>query len=130
MRTRGRGDVGSATVLVMAACLLGVFAAGAVATLGSAVVARHRAQSAADLAALAAADAVLGRSTGDPCAAAASVAGAAGARLVTCVVDGRDVVVRTSVGWVGGGQGPGSGAGLGGGLGPATALARAGPAPP
>ncbi len=119
---RAHGDGGSATVLVMAGCLLGIFAAGVTATLGSAVVARHRAQSAADLAALAGADAALGRAAGPACAVAASVAGAQGARLVSCQVDGTDVVVRTSARWVGGH--------LAAGLGPATATARAGPPSP
>lgn len=115
-----RDDEGSATVLVMAACLLGVFAAGATATIGGAVVARHRAQSSADLAALAAADVLIGRAGGAPCSAAAAVVAGAGARLVSCTVGGADVLVRTSVSWVGGS--------LAAGLGPAQAQARAGPA--
>lgn len=83
---------GSATVTALA--LLGVLlsVAGAVA-LGSAVLVDHRrAESAADLAALAGAGAA-GRGE-DGCAAAASVAGDNGVDLVACEVLGRDVRVR------------------------------------
>ena len=56
----------------------------ATAALGSAVVARHRAGAAADLAALAAADRQLGRAAGPPCPAARAVASADGAELTSC----------------------------------------------
>ncbi|MBB3083445.1 Rv3654c family TadE-like protein [Geodermatophilus sabuli] len=85
------GERGSATVWVVA--LAGALAAIGVAAVlvGSAVVGRHRATGAADLAALAAAEhAVRGRA--DPCAAAARVADANGARLTGCGVDGAAVV--------------------------------------
>jgi secretion/DNA translocation related TadE-like protein len=85
---------GSATVWVLA--LAGVLAVvGAAAVLvGAAVAARHRAGSAADLAALAAA----GRAVvGDPdaCAAATRVARGNGARLVTCTIEQGAVVAVT-----------------------------------
>lgn len=83
---------GSATVTALA--LVGVLlsVAGAVA-LGTAVLADHRrAESAADLAALAGAGAT-GRGE-DGCAAATSVAGDNGVELVACEVLGRDVRVR------------------------------------
>ena len=85
---------GSATVWVLA--LAGVLAVvGAAAVLvAAAVTARHRAGSAADLAALAAA----GRAViGDPdaCAAAADVARGNGARLDTCTVEEGAVVAVT-----------------------------------
>ena len=86
---------GSATVWVLA--LAGVLAVvGAAAVLvAAAVTARHRAGSAADLAALAAAGrAVLGDP--DACAVAARVAGGNGARLATCRV-GDDAVVAVTV---------------------------------
>lgn len=96
-----------AAVLVVTAGLL---------HLGGAVADRHRAQTAADLAALAAASA----SGGADCAAADRVGRANGAQTVECAPWHGDVVVRVEVsiaGWL---------RGLG--LGPATAIARAGPA--
>ncbi len=84
---------------------------------GAAVIARHRAQAAADLAALAAAGHL---ATGDDaaCGQASRIAEAMHTRVVGCVVDGLDVVVtvdaRVALGrW---------------GVGPARAGARAGPA--
>lgn len=83
--------------------------------IGAAVVARHRAQTAADLAALAAA----GRLSAGPeaaCREALALAVAMRVTLADCTVDGLDVVVMTSVrlgGWVDE---------------PARAAARAGPA--
>lgn len=92
----------------------------AVGMLASAAVARHRAQSAADLAALAAADVALGLRAGEPCRLAAEVAGANSARLTACVLhdDGSvQVVVQVSP------------AGWSAALGDAAAQARAGQAP-
>ncbi len=63
---------------------------------GSVVVARHRAQAAADLAALAAA-AGLPAGTGAACARATAVTRAMGARSAGCVVDDLDVVVTVEV---------------------------------
>lgn len=70
----------------------------AVLYVGSAVVARHRAQSAADLAALAGAAAVLGDAS-DGCAVARESAGRqeGAARVQRCVVDGDDVQVLVAV---------------------------------
>lgn len=81
---------------------------------GAAVIARHSAQSAADLAALAAA---MRLSSGPAvaCRAAATVTAAAGGTLRRCDVVQLDVVVEVSV----------PAGGLTGG--PATAVARAGP---
>ena len=98
---RGRApegpDRGSATIWVLA--LSGVLAvlAAAVVLVGVAAVARHRAATAADLAALAAAGrAVLGQPGG--CELAAEVARANAARLVSCAVDGSAVAeVRVDV---------------------------------
>jgi secretion/DNA translocation related TadE-like protein len=119
-RRRPAGDRGSATVWVVA--LSGVLAAIGVAVLlvGAAVVGRHRAAGAADLAALAGAESAV-RGRPDACAAAERVAGANGARLTGCTVDPGavvDVAVEVHVR-----------------LGPlgtrsATARARAGPVPP
>jgi secretion/DNA translocation related TadE-like protein len=92
VRDRERG---SATVWVLAlAGVLAVVGAAAV-FLAAAVTARHRAGSAADLAALAAAGrAVLGDP--DVCAAAGEVARGNGARLGTCTL-GADAVVTVTV---------------------------------
>jgi len=94
---RPSGDRGSATVWVLALSgILGVLGA-AVVLVGAAAVARHRANTAADLAALAAA----GRAAlGEPgaCTLAAEVARANAAGLDSCAVDGSAVVeVRVSV---------------------------------
>lgn len=88
-----RGDRGSATVWALAVMgvLLALFATGLL--VAHAVVLRHRAGAAADLAALAAADHALdGRARA--CTLAAEIARAQGARLVACAVTGEvaDVV--------------------------------------
>lgn len=117
---RGRAERGSATVWVLAlAAVLAVLGAGCVAV-GVAVVARHRAGTAADLAALAGAGRAAVGDAG-PCRAAEQVAGANGATVDGCDVRPNGVVaVRASVAVR---------------LGPlgswrARAVARAGPAPP
>ena len=76
--------------------------------LASAVIARHRAQAAADLAALAAA-ARLPDGSEVACGEASLIADAMGVGVADCVVDGLDVVVTITAG-------------------PARAVARAGPA--
>ncbi|WNV76219.1 Rv3654c family TadE-like protein [Geodermatophilus sp. DSM 44513] len=85
------GERGSATVWVVA--LSGVLAAIGVAAVlvGTAVVGRHRAAAAADLAALAAAERAV---RGDPgaCTTAGEVAAANGARLTACTLGGGAVV--------------------------------------
>jgi secretion/DNA translocation related TadE-like protein len=111
---------GSATVWVLA--LSGVLAVlgAAVLLVGSAVVARHRAGAAADMAALAGAGRV---AVGDPaaCGAAAAVARADGAVLDACdLEDGGVVAVRVRITVRFGPFG----------VLPALARARAGPAPP
>ncbi len=84
--TAGAGrDRGAGSVLVLGLLAAGLVLAAGVAVLGQAAVAATRAGAAADLAALAGADAALGRtsgSTGGPCAAAARVAAAAGGPLL------------------------------------------------
>lgn len=114
-----RADRGTATV----------WAAGAIAVLmtvtvlglhlGAAMVARHQAESAADLAALAGAGALTGVA-GEPqaCALAHRVTDRMRSRLLSCSVHGWDVRVQVAVR-------PG---GPMGGLGDATGRARAGPA--
>lgn len=113
---RGRGEDGASTIWVIATMglvlltgLVGVF-------VGAACLARHRADVAADLAALAgAARATVGRTDG--CARAAAVAAANGGTLTSCAVIGTDVLVVVSV--------PPSG--LPGRFGVAQGRARAGP---
>jgi secretion/DNA translocation related TadE-like protein len=84
--------------------------------LGSAIVARHRAQAAADLASLAAAGGLV-HGAQAACAQAVVVAEAMGASVTNCTVTGLDVVVAADVS-----------AALGRlGVGTARAVARAGP---
>ncbi|WP_316522716.1 Rv3654c family TadE-like protein [Kitasatospora brasiliensis] len=83
----GRGpDAGSATVWLLALAMLGTAVFGGTLAVGSVVAARHRAESAADLAALAAAGRMLLEPDGG-CARAAGIAAAQGAGLVSCAVD-------------------------------------------
>jgi secretion/DNA translocation related TadE-like protein len=83
---------------------------------GSAVIARHRAQAAADLAAVAAA-VRLGDGTGTACSQASMLARAMGTAVTQCVVEDLDVVITVEtpvpLGRIG--------------VGPARATARAGP---
>ncbi|MEV7597929.1 Rv3654c family TadE-like protein [Kitasatospora sp. NPDC089797] len=113
-------DAGSATVWLLALAMLGTVAFAATIALGAVVTARHRAEAAADLAALAAANRLLWDQDGG-CARAAGVAAAQGAGLVSCTVDRSadavEVVAEVPVGgipW----RLP---------VGPARARARAGP---
>jgi len=101
------GDRGAATVLAaaMTAALLTVTAGGIY--IGSAVVARHRAQSAADMAALAAA-LRLPEGAELACGQASVIAKAMKVDIAACEVDELDVVVTVHAG-------------------PARAGARAGP---
>lgn len=81
--------------LGIVAALLALFAAALL--VAQAVILRHRAGAAADLAALAAADHALdGRATA--CALAAEVAHAQGATVVTCAVTGEVADVLADVG--------------------------------
>lgn len=115
MRWSRPGDRGSASVWVLAIGLVVIVVAQAFAMVGAATVARHRAQAAADLAALAGALRVLdGESVA--CARAAEVSARNGAGLVACRVDGFDVIVTVEVA----ATGPGA-------WGAAQRSARAGP---
>ncbi len=101
MRRPVGDDRGSATIWVLACSVLVVAVALAVTLRACAVLARHRAETAADLAALAAAGRI-GVADG-ACAAAGPIAAANGATLLSCRVelapDGRSgtVDVRVSV---------------------------------
>ncbi len=108
-----RSDRGSASVWLLGVGLAVVAYAVLVQELGVAVVARHRAESAADLGALAGAV----RAVDGPeaaCARAERIIVANGARLASCRLDGLDVIVAVEVD-------------VSGGLWSARATARAGP---
>ena len=112
-----RRDEGSATMIVLAIGLVTILVAMASSAVGMAIEARHRAQAAADAAALAAAGwAVYGEAVA--CAQADRVAAVNEAALVHCGLDGWDAVVTVGVR-------PGGPAAV---AGTATASARAGPA--
>ena len=87
---------GSATVVAAAMMVVLLWVTGAGAYLGSVVVARHRAQAAADLAALAAA-ARLPSGPAAACARATAVAHEMRVDDAECGVDGLDVVVAVQV---------------------------------
>lgn len=99
MRRGERGDrreVGAATLLVMAMGGLLLMLSAALVAVTALVVAHRSAQSAADLAALAGAEALARGGSG--CQTAGDVAGANHAVLTRCVVAGRDISVRVRVG--------------------------------
>lgn len=114
--SRDRRDRGSATLLAVAMVALILAVCGGAVVVGTAVIARHRAQSAADLAALAAAGRLTaGQETA--CGWAASLADSMHASVVGCGVEDLDVIVTVDVSvslsrW---------------GIGTARAAARAGP---
>ncbi|MGW2375545.1 Rv3654c family TadE-like protein [Kitasatospora sp. NPDC001683] len=113
-------DAGSATVWLLALAMLGTVVFAGTIAVGAVVTARHRAESAADLAALAAADRLLLDPDGG-CGRAAGIAAAQGAGLASCEVDRSadavEVVAEVPVG----------GLPLRLPVGPARARARAGP---
>lgn len=113
---RGRDDDGAATVLLLG--LLGVLltVGATLVAVGLALVARHRADAAADLAALATAARALDGPAA-ACATGGQVAERNGARVVACRLDGDVAVVTVEVT-------PGGRVAL---LGPARTTARAGP---
>jgi secretion/DNA translocation related TadE-like protein len=107
---------GSASILVMGVGLVVVLFGAACSWVGAAVVARHQAETAADLGALAGAQrSVLGDRAA--CARAGRIVAANGAGVLACSVDGLDITVRVGVGPPG----------LAGRFSLATATARAGP---
>ncbi|WP_442814027.1 Rv3654c family TadE-like protein [Streptomyces sp. NBC_00151] len=96
-RWRASPDRGSATVWTVGAIAVLCAVFGAVLSMGQAVVVRHRAAGAADLAALAAADHWSDGGTA-ACARADRVARAQSARLVRCAVEGQISDVTASSG--------------------------------
>jgi secretion/DNA translocation related TadE-like protein len=113
---RRSGERGSATVLMLAVIVAVLTLTVCGLLLSSAVLASHRARAAADLAALAAAGALLqGQPSPAACQAAQTVATANHGRLRRCVAVGMDVSISLTV--------PAKIRGLG----VATARSRAGP---
>lgn len=88
-------DDGSASLLVVVHLTVLLVVGVALAAVAGLYVAERRAQSAADLAALAGAAAV--RDGADGCAAASEVAEANDAHLVTCRSEGREIRIRVEV---------------------------------
>lgn len=115
--TDGCKERGSGTILALGLAVVVVLATAMVLLLAQSAVLASRAASAADLAALAAADAHRGLTSGDPCTVAAEVAARHAAELISCL-PGPDlsVEVRTEM----------NQRTL---AGPATGHARAGPPP-
>lgn len=118
-------DRGSGTVLTAALLVVVAGLASVVTTLGSAVLARHRAEAAADLAALAGATALVdplaaAPGAGAPCRRADAVAADNGASLLLCRATGDGSLSVTVAVAVSGVLTRWS---------PVTASARAGPAP-
>ena len=89
---RARTDRGGATVLVVAMAGLLMFVMTGLAAAGGLVTAQRRAQSAADLAALAGAS-----HFDDACASAREVASRNAGALDACLVEGQEVLVTVSV---------------------------------
>jgi secretion/DNA translocation related TadE-like protein len=95
------GERGSGGVLALAMlAVLAVLTLAAVGV-GAALAARQRVITAADAAALAAADTALGIHPGVPCQVAADVAGAHGVNLARCDLDGVVATVTVSAGIAG-----------------------------
>lgn len=112
----GWREEGSGTVLVAGLALAMLLLMAMVLGLGQAAVAAAKAATAADLAALAAADAYRGIVPGDPCQLAADVSARQGATLLECTLAHDlsvkvEVAVKTVLPW------------------PASGRARAGPPP-
>lgn len=114
MRARLDDDTGAGGVAALAIIAATVVCGLAVVGLGGALTARQRVVAAADSAALAAGDALLGAVAGDPCALAAKVAAAHRVALTSCRLEGAEAVVATSAELLGV---------------PVSAESRAGPAP-
>jgi secretion/DNA translocation related TadE-like protein len=94
--SRGRNDTGSATVWVVTAMALVLGVGGVSGSVGVVTVERHRADTAADAAALAAAGHVIAGQAA-ACKAAAETARADGAELSRCGLYGAGAQVETRV---------------------------------
>lgn len=102
VRKRAAGDVfrrerGSASILVLGLGLAVVLVGVGISWLGAAIIARHQAETAADLGALAGAQrSVLGDRAA--CARARRIVTANEGSVLACSVDGLDITVRVGVG--------------------------------
>ncbi|WP_188726387.1 Rv3654c family TadE-like protein [Pseudoclavibacter endophyticus] len=99
---RLHGERGAGAVLAVALIAASLAFAIALVQVFAALSAHQRVQAAADAAALAAADTLSGRVSGDPCGRATELATANGASVRSCELDGVEalVVVDLSAGWV------------------------------
>lgn len=95
LRGAGDGEHGSGTVLVLVLMMLLVFSAGGSALIAAAIGVRHQAETAADLAALSGASALVRGLAA--CPAASRVARVNGATLVRCHVTGELVEISVVV---------------------------------
>lgn len=93
-RAFNSSDSGAGTVLIVGLVTVVLIAGLALVTAGVGLARGQQLSGAADAAALAAADVLLGWVAGDPCAAATRVAAAHDARLIHCSSDGLAVTVR------------------------------------
>ena len=92
-----RPEEGSGTVLALTIIAALLVVTAVIAGLIGVVSANRRASAAADLSALAAADAYRGLTAGDPCAVAADLAERHGARLESCTFPDRPETVEVTV---------------------------------
>jgi len=113
----GPGDQGSVTIYACVGVMVLLLVTGLAVQVGGAVLARQRAETGADLAALAGAAQLL-RGAEFACATASAVAQANRGQLISCRPDGLDLLVEVTTDAAGGVMLGGS----------ATGRARAGPA--
>ena len=92
-----RGDDGAGSLLAVAVIGAVLAVTLLLVPLYTVLTVRARVEGAADAAALAAADVAIGIAPGIPCAVAADIAEANGARLTECQADGVIVTVRVSI---------------------------------
>jgi secretion/DNA translocation related TadE-like protein len=92
-RTGPRDDEGAGSVLALALVATTVALALSMTALGAGLAARQRLIGAADAAAIAAADVLLGAAAGEPCVVAEEVAAANGGLVGGCEIDGYVVTV-------------------------------------
>lgn len=88
---------GSASVMAVSIVTFAVMLSLVVLSLGEQVVMRSRAQSAADMAALAGAGTLVGYALGDPCEVADEAAARFGGQRVECAVSGIEVTYTARV---------------------------------
>ena len=92
-----RSDEGSGTMSGVALIAVAAIMLSAVASAGNLLLCLHRAQNAADLASVAAANALYGGSA-DPCYVAERTISGNNATIGSCTIEGEDVLVEAQVG--------------------------------